>query len=703
MNGFLRQLVLIGVFLIVTVVMSWPVVWNANSRVAGEGGDPWQTMWRFEENWDSLTAGQSLMELARVEWLGGGEARLVNLSVWPWVWLQGLVGQPLAYNLAWLISCAMSGYAMYLLVNWLLRQQGFKTTISQRQMEIGALLAGLYYMLLPYRVAQSLGHFGAMQLQWMPLAVLGWLAWLQRPNWQRALGLGLVLGIQAWSEHHYALWIAIFMLITLLGRWRDLKQEISKKSTKIGVIVLGVMIIGLLFVPYWPTIRLARETGEALVLGSQQTTRFSADLLAFITPAPFNPLWGQLIQNVVTSRFTGNFAEGVQSLGLIALLFILFFHQKIPMVKKRIWLITGGVFTLIALGPTLHVFGVVTSIPLPYALVGWLPVFEAVRTVSRAGVMIGLSMAVLLGYVAATQIHRRGAAILLAVLIIFEFSFWPMKMEAWDTSGVYEAARNLPGSRIIELPAATNYVVASQALYESRKHGKEVVGSIALERGQDEAVLTEIRSLPALRQLLYLRTTHLGEQREDFFQQDLPETLRDVLVWLDVNGVVVHWDSLSMTQQETVRDFLESQGAEWTRSDYGDESLYEWHQEQAGVSDGIFIARDGQWQNVGFDPERKSVFAEIEKSAHLTIYNDGAERLVRLEFKIPAESHRQFKIRIDGQGEVAPVMQGETVTLDVEVPGQDRIDIEFENVSDEKWIIQDPKYIVVCSNESLGC
>jgi hypothetical protein len=99
------HLLVIGLYVFLTCVMSWPAVMNVRNNVIGVGGDAWQTMWRFGVTVQDLhqaVASHQVWPYIREQFLGGGEDRLVNLAIWPWLWLDFLVGLPLAYNIVWL-------------------------------------------------------------------------------------------------------------------------------------------------------------------------------------------------------------------------------------------------------------------------------------------------------------------------------------------------------------------------------------------------------------------------------------------------------------------------------------------------------------------------------------------------------------------------------------------------------------------------
>lgn len=688
-----RHLVVLAAYLGLALLMSLPLVLNLNDSVVGQGGDPWQTMWRFEEKEAQLQTAVfsgDVWNFLGEEFFGGGEPRLINLSVWPWMLLHALFGQPISYNLIWLLSYVLSGYGMYLLVGWLLNNRK-RISLENREWvaQGAAFLAGMYYMFLPFHMAHSMGHFGAMQTQWIPFILLTFFSFVKKPSLVKALAFSVLLIVQAWTEHHYVLWLIFFFIVWALLN----KGKVKEYWKKEGALMYKGVIVGclLLFVvmPYSLTARMALQQDSSLALGKEQVIRFSADLFSYVVPAYWHSVWGGAFDRLFTEHFTGNTVEATQYLGVSFLLLFLFFHQKIPKKQKRVWLVVGGVFLVLSLGPRLHVFGNVLPVPLPYDLIDSWPIISVVRAVARAGVFVGVAMAVLLGWVVRTQFKRKISMVVVGVLIVLEFMFLPVPLQSTQLSSAYGVVSEQSGKSIIEIPAATNYVTASRALFASSFHGKEVVGSIALERALDEGVLKEIRSLPALRQLIYLRTGHLSEGRDDFFAQDMVETIRDVLNWLDVGAVVVHTDSLSSVQEKEVSNFLENK-LNLEIQKYNDVSLYLVDPKKT-AGDGVFLSRDGRWDNVGFDSERGSIFAEIQKEASITLYNVREEKVgIVLEFNIAPESHGKMLIK-NGDVIVSDLLAagGEKVEIEVVLePGRTKFD--FINRLTDKVIIQDP-------------
>ncbi len=680
-------------FSLLAVLMTLPVVSQMQSHIAGIGGDPWQTMWRFESKSHLLDGSSTIKEVATKiseEFFGFGVPHLTNLSVWPWMPLHTAFGEPFAYNLIWILHFILAGYAMAILIKILTNQ----TSILRP----APLLAGIAYMFMPYHIAHSLGHFGAMQLEWIPFIVAATITFFRSPNIGKAILLGLLLTVQSWTEHHYIVWLSMFALIAALVYRNDLKRFFSseydkKKRSPSLIVLLFILTIGIVL-PFIPTIRLAAQGSGALDLGVDQTIRFSADLFSFITPQPSHPIWGSVFNSLFGQYFTGNEAENVQYIGITLILAILFFHRHIPLQQKKLWGITLVFFGIMSLGPVLHLFGKATNIPLPYALLSNLPVFSAIRVIARSGVMVSFATAVLFGWVIATNFHRTRTSIIIGVVLVLEFLFIPFPMQSAKLSPVYDALTTIQGSTVLEIPAATNYVAASRSLYASTLHKKEVLGNIALERGQDETAYAFIKSIPGIRQLLYLRTTELSQQRNEFFEQDIAETLPDAMKYLDAHAIIVHTDSLSSVQNNAIATFL-AKNPGFTKQSFGDALLYTLDTSKSSHTDGVFMGRGEGWENIGYDPKRDSVFGEIPQSASVSIVNILDHPVsTRLSFSVPDNSPSGIAIHNEFGTVLQTANTGTTATFNTTVQPGVTI-LSFSPTDAGKGIIQNPKLTIL--------
>lgn len=663
--------------------MTWPVAGYIGTHVAGSGGDPWQTMWRFEHKAQMLSeavqAG-SVGTYVAEEFFGRSQPALVNLSVWPWMWVQWLFGQPLAYNIVWLLSFILSGYAVFLLV-------GTLASRNEKLPEAAAFIAGMTYMFLPYHVAHAYGHFGAMQLQWIPFIIVLSISFIRKATQLKVIGLAALLIVQGWTEHHYFLWLMLFATIAAVYYRADVRTALTRRTAYSGI---GILLIAgsIIFLSYLPTIRLALQADSSLNLGYQQLVRFSADPFAYVVPAAFHSLWGQIATPLYADPggFTGNISEATQFIGFIVLLLIAFFHQQIDKRTKWFWNIVVAIFFIISLGPRLHIFGTVTILPLPYEAIDSLPVFSSIRAVARAGALVGLAATVLFGLVLATQLKRRGSAVAVGVAVLIEFLFLPVPIQSTKLSAAYEYIAADASGTVLEIPAATNYTIASRALYASNKHHKEVLGNIALERALDDEAFVLAKQLPGVRQIMLLRTTELREDREEFFGQSLNDSLLDAMDYLKAANVVVHTDSLSALQNSALETFL-AQRAGFAAVDYDDVRVFTKPASQHG--DGVLLMRGEGWMSVGFDKVRSSVFAEVPEIATVTLINTTTSvKSVIISFQLPPENTTSGQIWIDEQ-QASTFDRSGSVSMRYELlPGEHQLLIQSRGPG--KLIIQNP-------------
>jgi hypothetical protein len=121
----------------------------------------------------------------------------------------------------------------------------------------------------------------------------------------------------------------------------------------------------------------------------------------------------------------------------------------------RVWMVTGILFLLLALGPFLRVAGYDTALPLPQALLRYMPGFSNARIPGRAVVMVSLSVAMLSSFALAhLQRSRRWIAGAAAALLILETLPAPAGVYALPArDAVDEALRQLQGAAAVaELP-----------------------------------------------------------------------------------------------------------------------------------------------------------------------------------------------------------------------------------------------------------
>jgi hypothetical protein len=184
-------------FVILTVIMTWPLVLHMSDSVVGQIGDNvyfvWMMAWFKRAIFDlhvspinvpqlNYPEGWSLAytEIAPSELALGFPASLI--------W-----GPVLGYNVALLLTFVLSGYFMHLWVRDL--------TGSNR----AGLVAGTIFAFLPFRMAHFLaGHLNVAGTMWFPLFFMGLTDLLSARRPRRAILLtGISLGLIALTTMYY--------------------------------------------------------------------------------------------------------------------------------------------------------------------------------------------------------------------------------------------------------------------------------------------------------------------------------------------------------------------------------------------------------------------------------------------------------------------------------------------------------------------
>jgi hypothetical protein len=298
-----------------------------------------------------------------------------------------------------------------------------------------------------------------------------------------------------------------------------------------------------------PMLREAREY-RFMVPSPEDSRRYSADLLGFVIPQQFHPLWGRLVAAQTRAVFRATVSEyqvfagfAVLALALIGAWSAWRGSNAQPRVSgapripfQRLWPWVALVFFVLALGPVLHIAGQTAllpggrEIPLPYgALVRVVPFMNISRSVSRYDAMVMLALAVLaaLGLNWLITRFRRGRLIAVAAtaLIVFEFLPIPYPLSVSDAPAWYATLAQDPRSgSVLNLPM--NWDRPNYLLHQTI-HGKPLVaGYISRD---DPRTLAELAPV-------FQHFRHLGP---DIIAFDLAAQGRQVLHDLGVRWVVL--------------------------------------------------------------------------------------------------------------------------------------------------------------------
>ena len=277
-------------YVVLSMVMTWPLVLGLGRDVPGDLGDSLLNMWIL--GWGLQHVPQVLT--GAMSWHDYWNANIFHPDPFALALSEHLFGQILqtlpvyaitgnvilCYNLLFISTFALSGWGTYLLVRDL--------TGNRR----AAFIAGLVYGFLPYRIA-SVPHMQVMSAQWMPFALFGLNRFITTGSRFALAGGTAALVMQNWSCGYYLLYFAPFVPLFCVhrmwtsGRLRDLRMWIGLSAAAAATLALTLPFL-------FPYAEAQRHFGFERPLG--EVVSFSANVWSYITAAEPVRLWGRALR-----------------------------------------------------------------------------------------------------------------------------------------------------------------------------------------------------------------------------------------------------------------------------------------------------------------------------------------------------------------------------------------------------------------------
>jgi hypothetical protein len=340
------------------------------------------------------------------------------------------------------------------------------------------------------------------------------------------------------------------LVLTILGLARfvlthrprlSLPGAETARQARRFVFAAGVVMVGLLAPVLY-------AVGDKVLHGradfSQPLWRSSppgVDLLSLVLPNPNHAIWGAPMRALL-EQWSGRgdaFPEAVGSLSLVALLTMAAAWWKGGWQPSWIRVGTTVCYALLALGPFLHVAGVNTQMPLPWAVLRYVPVLGFVRSPGRFMVLATLAVAVLfaqaLAHLGRRYPERRRAILATAgVLLAIELVPGPRTLYSAEVPGLYRtiAADPRPDVRVLELPFGLRDGTSSLGDFTARTqyfqtgHGKAILGGylsrVSPQRrrqARETPVLDAIITLSERQPLTAAKAAAAQEKADDFLRR----------------------------------------------------------------------------------------------------------------------------------------------------------------------------------------
>jgi hypothetical protein len=554
-------------YLALTLCLTYPLVRQFTSAIPGDAFDGWQNYWNLWWLRSALLDAHTHPFYTPMLFHPTGVSLLFH-TLNPF---NGLAALPVqiawgllpAYNFVVLLSFTLGGLGAYLLA---------REVLGVGAKWLPAFVAGAIFTYSPFHFAHLLGHMQVISLEWIPffalylLRVVRPFAAASRPSSRRTAhneGMAvLFLTLVALCDWYYVLYCLLFTAVTFTwALWRSWRKGDASPSRAVHLVLVFGGIWTVFAIVLSPLLApMMREAGQFsfMVPNPGQSRILSADLLAYLTPQEFHPLWGDWAREKA-NMFTSTVSEhqvfaGYTVLALAAVALLFAGNQGRTDRGPWTWVLVS--FFILSLGPALHIGGQSQllpgggEIPLPYAwLARLIPFMEITRSVSRLSVIVMLAAA-MLAAIALQWVMTRfrhgwvlaGAAL---GLVLFEFLPAPYPMSPPDTPAWYsDLAASAEKGAVLNLPM--NWDRPGYLLYQT-VHGKPLTAAYISR--DDPRTLTE--RAPVLQHF-----RHLGP---DIIAFDLAPQGLQVLNDLGVGWVVL--DRYKMPGG-TERSYTEAAAAE---------------------------------------------------------------------------------------------------------------------------------------------
>jgi hypothetical protein len=432
-----------------TMVMTWPQA--AHMDEVRDHFDPPFSIWRLE--W---VAHQILYDPVRLFdanifhpaplTLAFSDAMLLPaLLVAPVLWF-GASG-PIVYNVVLLSAFALSGIAMFVLVNRLTGQAG------------AALVAGVIFAFSPFRFE----HYHHLELQfvlWIPLTLYFLARTAQTGRLRDGLLVGTCVMAQIFSSIYYGVFLAAFCAFGGLGwlaasmlntvrRWSFSGSvpppTTFTRRTAVGLGAGMLLTFALTALYARPYVRASQALGG--MRSVEKVQEHSARPVNYLASPPHNLLYGW-----TADRFGGNELNLFPG-GIAILLAIVGCWRP----RSRATLLTA-IGAAVAFDWSLGFNGILYPWLYTYATP-----FRGLRVPARGAIFVSFFLALLAGYGLARLlggIRTRAwrSALIVGILLAVCLEYWTKPLERVELSrtppDVYRLLQQLPNSVILELPVA---------------------------------------------------------------------------------------------------------------------------------------------------------------------------------------------------------------------------------------------------------
>ncbi len=488
-EGFLRSnkanLIVLLAYLFIALIIFWPMTANIAGTVAGTGGDPYQSMWNlWWVPYSLFTLHQSFWTTNMVFWPVG--ANLIYQTLMP---LGAILVSPfqsvspmLAYNMLFFIGIVISGFGMYVLSDYIVRNR------------YAAFIAGIIFAFSAFHIAQAYGHLDYANIGFVPLSIYMLLRAINRDYIRvrygkyataAALSLLFVLCISI-GELEQGLILVMAMVLITLGYAVSRSQRAKVLNAEFASLAV-VFIVVTFVLGSWMFIPVINGLSTSTVNQLNDVYHnaiWSDDIVSFFLPSYYNGVFNGAAQSYI-SIYHQDAGETTSYIGYVALALCAYGVYRAGR-QTYLWIALGVIFFLLALGPYLLINNNVTGVPGPYMIIKAIPILNVIREPGRFDLIVSVAVAILAAFGAKALFERMqgsmgaingrkllGAAAVISILILLETAAPPLSgslaaniTTTPNVSSLYKYLGNESASfSVLQLPILPDQYSTQPGLY----------------------------------------------------------------------------------------------------------------------------------------------------------------------------------------------------------------------------------------------
>ncbi len=517
MGNWKAYLVPLLIYLVIALIVLWPVTLNVTTTVAAGNaglsqpgtGDLYQNLWSM---W---WVGKAIFGLhispyhTNLLFYPVG-ASLVAETLSPLSAMYSLVFQGVnlafAFNVVLFTDFALGGLFMFFLADYVVKNK------------YAAFIAGIIFTFSPFHMIHTLeGQINWIGIQFIPLFILFFLLMIRDKKPYTVLGTSIsFLLLTFYGDPEEAIISMVFVLLLLLLSMLTASRRKEILSMRFLACLLSAVVLAfVLGSPFFLPIIHGILSENALTQASYASTItnsmiWSSPVLSFFLPPLYNNLF-MPASYAYYSVYAVDTVERVAYLGWVAILLVLFAVimdvQKNRLGNLWLWVVLGGIFALLALGPYVQVGAMPqqlgkNSVPGLYLLYRDIPILNLVREPGRFNSIVILCVGLLAGFgikeiiqrINATDVKKSRSAqyitLFATLLILIEYTGIPFRstyisqnfVKVVPIPSAYQQLANAPGNfSVMVLPILSSYtgrpnLFTGESMYYETAFGKPILG-----------------------------------------------------------------------------------------------------------------------------------------------------------------------------------------------------------------------------------